>query len=99
MGNYRSIVQRGSAEKKHAGTLLLCFEVYVLTTEYRRKRKTAQCSVPWQRHQQPDATKAASLSSTANLLSGSVRCAPGSVEKLCCGYGITDVLADARKNN
>ena len=33
------------------------------------------------------------------LLSGSVRCAPGSVEKLCCGYGCTDVLADARKKD
>ena len=35
---------------------------------------------------------------TASVLSGSVRCAPGSVETCCC-YGSTDVLADAMKNN
>ena len=33
------------------------------------------------------------------VLSGSVRCAPGSMETCCCCYGSTDVLADARKNN
>ena len=33
------------------------------------------------------------------MLSGSVRCAPGSVETCCYCYGSTDVLADARKNN
>ena len=33
----------------------------------------------------------------ASVLSGSVRCAPGSVETCC--YESTDVLADARKNN
>ena len=32
------------------------------------------------------------------LLSGSVRCAPGSVEKLCCGYGSTDVFGNERNN-
>ena len=32
-----------------------------------------------------------------SILSGSVRCAPGSVEMLCCGYGSTDVLADEGK--
>ena len=38
-------------------------------------------------------------SATCHLLSGSVRCAPGSVEKLCCGYESTDELADEWKNN
>ena len=48
---------------------MLCFEVYVLIAENRTKRKTAQCSVRWQRHRhrQTDATKAATLQSTANL--------------------------------
>ena len=54
--------QRGPAEKKkRRGDAVLCFEVYVLIAENRTKRKTAQCSVPWQRHRQPNATKATTL--------------------------------------
>ena len=61
-------LQRGSAAKnKRRGTLLLCFEAYVFISENRKKRKTAHCSVPWQRRRQPDATKAATPHSTANL--------------------------------
>ena len=44
-------------------------------------------------------TEASLLFELASVLSGSVRCAPGSVEKLCCGYGRTDVLADERRKN
>ena len=44
-------------------------------------------------------TEASMLFELASVLSGSVRCAPGSVEKLCCGYGCTDVLANERKND
>ena len=55
-------LQRGSAAKnKRGGTLLLCFENYLLIAENRTKRKTAQCSVPWQRHRQPNATKPTTL--------------------------------------
>ena len=43
-------------------------------------------------------TEASLLFELASVLSESVRCALGSVKKLCC-CGSTDVLADERKNN
>ena len=44
-------------------------------------------------------TEASLLFELASVLSGSVRCARGSVETCYCCYRSTDVLADERKNN